>query len=365
MRRIRVSARAVVTVYSPPFSSFEGSSGDGDVNVYRHKATDAAGDATRFSDWDDGGSTIEGVHDPVLSPDGTMIAFIGVPVATNLGALYVVDNVPGSTATQLEDDASSWISHPMWSPDSTKIVFNRGNAAGNIYGGTIETIPAAGGSPTVLYTPAANFRAYRPAYSFDGNYIAFVLGHEVGSSDGLYVMEDDGSNPTEIDSTIEYALDGSQHGWANAELTLAYDDGTTAGRDVFVIAHDGTGKTKISVGATDGAANRCGKFCWLPDDAAVIFASNQIGTRYSLYRGETDGSGVTSLNASHGPANQAWMKQPLVYNSRIWFIEVASGTSGGMIGSTALDGTDYIEELDVNDATLLDDFSGGTGFEYQ
>lgn len=359
MAGIRIGGVAIIEAISPPFSDFEGSSGDGDVNVYRHHRSDAAGDATLYSDYADGGTTIEGIHDPVLSPDESKIAFIGVPAATNLGALYVVDNVPGSTPVQLEDDASSWINHPMWSPDSSTIIFTRGNAAGNIYGGKIETIPAAGGSPTVLYTPAANYRAFRPAYNFDGTRIAFMLTDLVSTDDGLWVMDDDGANATEVDAITEYRLDGPQLSWANSLDALVYEDGA-ASATVYKINGDGTGKTAL----VSAGGFRVGKFAWFPDDSFAICAWNS-GSIWEFLKLELDGSGDTQLNASHGAANQAWMKQPIIYRNRIWFIEVASGASGGMISSMALDGTDYVEELNVNDATLLDWFSGGTGFYYQ
>jgi Tol biopolymer transport system component len=348
-----------VDVYGPPFGAFEGTAGDGDVNVYRVGDEDPPGDATRITDWNDGGLTVEGVHDPALSPDETLIAFIGVPVSSSLGALYVV-GAEGGTATLLESDASTWVNHPMWSPDGTTIVFSRGNGAGNVYGGTVETIPAAGGSPTVLFTPSGSDKAYRPAYSYDGTRIAFML--EKSGADELWVMDADGSPAASIATITAYRLDGPQVGWAPSADRLVFENGSG---EVRIINGDGTGSTKINLGAPDGADNRVGRFTWTAADKVVI-ASNQGLGYFSLY--ECDDDGVTSavlLNASHGSANQAYMRQPQVYHDRVWFIEVASNGSGGMLASVALDGTDYIEELDVNDATLLDDFSGGNGFHFQ
>jgi len=292
-----------------------------------------------------------------------MIAFIGVPVGTNLGALYVVANAPGSTAVLLEDDPATWISHPMWSPDSSTIVFNRGGAPGNVYGGTVETIPAAGGTPTVLHTPSGSNLAYRPSYSFDGSRIAFMLGIPL-AADELWIMDADGSNAGSVDTITAYRLDGSQHAWANTQDVLAYENGAGAAR-AYVINGDGTGKTEITADETSLTALRLGKFAWLPDDSGVIVVSDQGDGYFALYNLDPSGGTDTRINFTNGSANQAWMRQPMVFERRVWFIEVASGASGGKIGSTALDGSDYVEELDVNDDTLLDDFSGGTGFEFQ
>ena len=366
MSGIRLGGRAFVQIASPPFSAFEGASGDGDVNVYRALRTDAAGDATAYTSYNDGGTTIEGIHDPVLSPNRSKIAFIGVQAATNLGALYVVNATPGSTPTLLEDDASTWINHPMWSPDSSTIIFTRGNAAGNIYGGTVETIPVTGGTPTVLYTPPAGYRAYRPAFNFDGTRIAFMRTQDAGADDGLWTANDDGTGTAEIVAftSAGYRLDGPQYGWSPYADRLVYEDGAAA-PEVRIINGDGTGSTKINLGAPDGAGNRVGNFPWIAADAVVI-ASAQGDAFWRLYRCEDDGiANATALSFTNGSANQAWMKQPIVMGGRIWFIEVASGASGGMISSMALDGTGYVEELDVNDATLLADFSGGNGFYYQ
>lgn len=366
MRKPRLKdMRALVQPFcSPPFSAFEGSSGDGDVNIYRSCVGNPPGTPTAYTDYDDGGLTTDGMHNPVLSPDGTLIAYTQANASTGYGEIWVVANTPGSTPTQLVADSGRWLMYPMWSPDSSTIVFSRGNAAGNIYGGTIETVPAAGGSPTVLHTPATNYRAYRPAYSYDGAYIAFMVEHTTGADDGLWVMEDDGSNAAEIIGVTQYRLDGSQFGWANGSLALAYEDGATPA-EVYVIDHDGTGQTKINTQDTDGAANRVGKFCWPADDSFVAITSNQGFGYWSLYRCETDGSGDTSLNGSHGAMNQAWFKQAHIANSRVWFVETASGSNGGRIASVALDGTDYVENLDVNDDTQVDWLFGGNGFEWQ
>ena len=360
--RVTLSARAYLPVLSPPFGAFEGAAGDGDVNVYRRHRTDAAGDATRYTAWDDGGLTIEGVHDPVLSPDGTMIAFIGVPVSSNLGALYVVANTPGSTATLLEDDGATWINHPMWSPDSSTIVFTRGGAAGNVYGGTVESIPAAGGAPTVLYTPGGSDLAYRPAYNFDGSRIAFVKA--ITGNDELWIMDADGSPAASVATLASnYRFDGPMVAWSPFADRLVYDDGAL-GAVLRVINGNGTGSTVVNPGVTNATVCRVGNQAWIDADT-FVFVSNQGDGFLRLYAGDAGGANEAALSLTNGSANQFWMKQPLVYAGRIWFIETASSSNGGRLASFALDGSDYVEELDVNDATLLDWFVGGTGFYYQ
>jgi len=354
-----------VLVCSPPFTAHDIPTDS--FNVFRSCEGDAAGDPTAFTDWADGGVTLEGAFNPVLSPDSTKIVYTQMNVATGLGELWVVNNSPGSTPTAVLTSATEWLNTPMWHPDSDRIVYTRGASGGDFYGGTIETLLISVGTPSVLYTPTGSQRAYRPSYNFDGSRIAFMLDTTGGSgTHDLIVMDDDGSNVNVVDGSCTYRLDGSQWSWANTQDVLAYENGRTGGAIACkVVNGDGTGSTKISVGDLDLTSMRMGKFAWPSDDSFVEIASNQGDGYYASYRAETNGSGSTRLQFTHGSANQAFMRQHMIYNSRIWFIEVASGTSGGTIGSTALDGSDYVESLDVNDAAIINDFSSGEGFEYQ
>lgn len=369
MAGIRIGGAGAVTYISPPFSDWELS--DGDTQVWRHvRPVNAPGEAFNYTDWNDGATTITEIYNPVLSPDGTMIAYVGRLDSTGFTALYVCANAANSPSTLLEDDAATNINTPMWSPDSSTIVFTRGDPPGDVsYGGSIETIPAAGGSPTVLYTPSSGFAAFRPAYSFDGDFIAFILQEFSGTGDGLWVMEDDGSNAAEIDSTVNYAGQGTQFGWANSERTIAFYDGagssSGATGDAWVIAHDGTGKTQMSNGATNGTRISVSRDCWLPDDSAVVFGSNQGGGIMSIYSGDPAGGAETLLNGTNGPVIQQYCTGVFVYRNRLWFIRQASNANTGVIGSTALDGTGYVEELDVTDGSLIDWFGSGAGFEFQ
>jgi Tol biopolymer transport system component len=361
MAGIRIGGVAFLDVISPPFSDFE--IADGDTNVWRRSRSEAAGQATSYTDWDDAGSTLSEIFNPVLSPDETMIAYVG-RLAGNM-ALYVCDNVPDSPSTLLDSDGSVNLNTPMWSPDSSTIVYTRGDGVVT-YGGTVESIPATGGSPTVLYNPPANYSAFRPAYSFDGDFIAFGIVH-TGADDGLWVMEDDGTNPVEIDGTFKYQFQGSQFGWANAERTLAfYDNAGGTNGDAWTIAHDGTGKTQITTGATSASQISCSKTCWVPDDSEVIIASNQgVGGFMSVYTCDPGGGGETLLY-NGGPSTSSYWRTTFIYNNRIWFIKDISSANTGTIWSSNLDGTGLVEELDVNAGTpIIDWFSSGTGFEFQ
>lgn len=343
-------------VGTPPFTVLQL---DGTLNVYVMTPTDPAGTPTAITDNTDGGATYDDANNPVLSPDGTMIAFMMTKTSTGFPSLWVVANAAGSTPTELVADSSNYILHPMWSPDSATIVYTRGISGA--LRGAVESVPASGGSPTVLYTPAAGDGAFRPAFNFDGSLIAFVLDKNIGAGQGIVVMNADGSGPSQIVTVNAYRFDGSQFGWANAQDTLAYDDGASS---CYVVNADGTGQTLVNTGGLAGVPVRCSKTAWASDDSHIVVTSND-GSKWALYRLELDGSGETLLNASHGAYNQQWMKQAFLHDGRLYFIELASGGNGGKIGSVLVDGTDYRLDLNLLAGSVGDWFYGGTAFEWQ
>jgi hypothetical protein len=347
---------APVVAGSPPFTVLQL---DGSLNVFEAVAGDPPGTPTAITNNSDGGAVYDDANNPVLSPDGSRVAFMMAPAAVGRSALFTVANAPSSSATLLLQDVANWLLHPSWSPDGTKIVYTRGIAGA--FRGAVEVISASGGAPTVLYTPAAANGAFRPAYNHDGTKIAFLLDKNLGAGVGLIVMNADGSGATQIATINAYRFDGSQFGWANNADVLAYDDGASS---CFVINADGTGQTLVNTGGIAGGAVRCSKRCWLPDDSAIVVTCN-AGSGWQLFRLALDGSGSTLLNAAHAAANQGWMKQAFVHNGRLYFIEGASGTNEGLLSSVALVGNDYRVETDLTAGSVGDFFYGGTGFEWQ
>jgi D-alanyl-D-alanine carboxypeptidase len=148
-------------------------------------------------------------EDPVWSPDGRRIAFAR-KVAWGAGGVggqfeIFVMHADGSGQRRLTRDPSG-DSHPAWSPDGRKIVFERRGGSGG--GGKsrdwydVYVVNADGSrQPTGLTKearprPNRAARAALPAWSPDGRMIAFL-----SSSDGnydVYVMNADGSGQTNV-----------------------------------------------------------------------------------------------------------------------------------------------------------------------
>lgn len=358
----KLSGYAVILQCSPPFGVIQL---DGDVNIYRSCTGDAAGTPTAFTDWADGGTTTDQVINAVLSPDETKIIYEQWNAVTGFAEVWVVANTPGSTPTAVVVDANEYCRHPQWASDSDTIVYTRSINSTNV-GGQVESISVTGGGPTVLYTPAdtVNFGCWRPSFSFDDSRIAFWLLKSLGNdaTEGPYAMDANGANVVQLDTSKNYLTDGSQHGWARTQNVLVYNDGAGT---LYTINDDGTGQTQVNAnGSIAGLNPKVSWSSWAAADAFIV-ATGFNGSEWLIHRVETDGSTSSLLDATHGAPNQNYMKNAIIYNSRIWFIEGASSANQGLLSSIAMDGTDYVNNLDLTAGAVGDYFYGGSGFEFE
>jgi Tol biopolymer transport system component len=128
---------------------------------------------------------------PVVSPDGTRIAFVsdrdgGFP------ELYLMD-LNGSGVSRLTDNAFV-DGNPSWTPDGARLVFERCCANGT---SDLVSIDVATRVETSL-TATTTHQEFDPVVSPDGTrvaYVAFEVG--VGNVD-VWVMNADGSSPTRL-----------------------------------------------------------------------------------------------------------------------------------------------------------------------
>lgn len=360
MAGMRLGGTAVVVTCSPPFGAFEGTDGDGDANVYRACSSDVAGLASEITDFNDGAVTSEGIHNPVLSPDGTKILFELANPSTGFTEIWVVNRTPGSTATQLIADASNYVMHPFWHPDSDQFVYVHG-ASGSLLGSIKKASVAAPGTVTTLKTKDATNSPFRPQFSPDGAQVAYLWDQNVGGTGHLRIMDADGSNDSALDTAVRYRFQGPQFAWSHDGTLIAYDDGANSPNAAYVIAPDGTGKTQInSAGDAAGVGVRVSDRAWPDDDSYVILAATAgLFTGQAPTRCELDGSGSTYLNALHGSSNSDYFRQVLVVDGRIWFIE----TSNQMVSSVAIDGSDYTVHLTI-DGGAMSDMGSGDGWFY-
>lgn len=174
------------------------------------------------------GSDLELALQPVVSPDGRRIAFVGS--RDGLLDLYLM-NADGSGRAQLTADSAIDL-HPAWSPAGGRLLFDR-------------TEPAPGSRPVLLLVNAdgsgrkqLRVDAAAADWSPDGARVAFS---GTGTLEGIYVMDQDGGNVTAVGSGCGVGCADAGPRWSPDGRLLAFTrtfrDGT---RSVGVMGADGS-----------------------------------------------------------------------------------------------------------------------------
>jgi TolB protein len=167
-------------VFSKYIDPSDGSKG---INLYIVNA-----DGTGLRQLTNNASTTATDGKPTWSPDGTKIAFVRYPTATGATAIpkiYVI-NVDGSGVRQLSDnDSNNYDVDPDWSPDGSKIVFER-DYQGYDFQATVVIMNADGSNVNSL------FPGNDPAWSPDGTKIVYT-----GlTNNAIYIINPDGTGQT-------------------------------------------------------------------------------------------------------------------------------------------------------------------------
>jgi Tol biopolymer transport system component len=126
---------------------------------------------------------------PVWSPDGSHIAFVGTkPLPWNKD-VYVID-ADGSNLRRITRGSSQdW--YPEWSPNGEYLAFVRHPPSDDEFANSVEiwSVPAAGGEATRLTNEPG--WSGEPTWSPRGDRIAYVRGHDATTR--VWVMNADGS----------------------------------------------------------------------------------------------------------------------------------------------------------------------------
>jgi len=211
---------------------------------------------------------------PVLSPDGTRIAFTRFQAGVE--QIFVM-NADGSNPIQLTDDSGL---HPSWSPDGSTIAFvsYRDNDL-KIY------LMDADGSNEQRITTASGSDLW-PKWSPDGSTIAF-LSTRTGDAE-IFLMNADGSNQRNL---TDLQSDGIEPAWSPDGTRLVFRstrDGVEG--ELYLINPDGTGLQRLTTRA--GEEHRPD---WSPDGTMIAFTDGS-----DLLRINVDGSGLVQLTDSPG-----------------------------------------------------------------
>ena len=213
--------------------------------------------------------TSTGDNQPVWSPDGSRIAFQSSSGSTNQE--ISVMNADGSGRTQITDTTTVTNSiaegEPAWSPDGSQIAFVANKSGSDTTTDQeIWVMNADGSGRTQLTNTVQGVRDTHPAWSPDGDKIAFLGEGRDGTNSNIYVMDtnpatDDAFNLTPNTSTPVYQYNDEDPSWSPDGTQIAY---STIG-DVWKIDVDGTDRTNLTSGT--GGTNPA----WSPNGNSIVY----------------------------------------------------------------------------------------------
>jgi TolB protein len=207
---------------------------------------------------------------PVWSPDGSLIAFDGLPGPDVLRDIYLVTVNDEPQQWQLTTLAG-YDCYPSFSPDGELIVYmserdkNRDLFIMDIEGNDIIQLTDG---------PAHD---YEPAWSPDGEKIAFASRRD-GNSE-IYVMDADGSNVVRL--TDDLSLDW-RPAWSPDGEWIAFESWRSGKSDIYMMRADGSDLRQLTTSpAEDGHPS------FSPDGRFIVFHSQRTGN-YQLFILEVD-----------------------------------------------------------------------------
>jgi Tol biopolymer transport system component len=277
------------------------------------------------------------------SPDGTRIAYTGYERGDAGDYAIYVSNADGTDVTDLTstylDPAESSQGGPVWSPDGTLIAFSnysndpstQGVYLLNADGTGIHKI-ADGGSP---------------AWSPDAESIVFAAA--AGEGNDIYSVSRDGSRLTRLTHTsaVEafptWSPDGSQ---------IAYIE-YTDGEELWVMDADGSDAHAVTAIPNDGM----GGFSpdWSPDGTTIAFEV-VVGRSWDIYTVHPDGTNLRPL--ADGPGDEI---QPVWSPDGSLVAYMASPHGSDAMGNNTGTFDVYTSRPDGTERTAVTTDAGGAG----
>ena len=180
---------------------------------------------------------------------------------------------------------------PAWSADGGQIAFaSRRDGPSHIF------VMRADGSGTRRLT-STKTDDENPTWSPDGSRIAF----ERGLPGDIYVTNADGTHPRRV--VADFADDGDP-AWSPDGHWIAYSrktPGTTA-REIWLVHPNGADRHRVThlVALSQSPA-------WSPDGRRIVFSSDKDAGRYGIYAIGVDGKGLIRLAESEiGDFEPSW-----------------------------------------------------------
>jgi hypothetical protein len=192
------------------------------------------------------------VYYPVISPDGSRIAFISAD------RIYVI-NSDGTGSAKIIDN-NFRISDLSWSPNSLNIAFLSEKG----YFTKIFTTRYDGTSLTQI--TEGNSYDTQPAWSPDGSRIAFSSKDVSGIGKwNIFIIDSDGS---EISNLFESDSDDTQPAWSPDGSRIAFTSNCDGDNEIFAVDIDGFNLIQLTDNTIDDRSP-----VWSPDGSKIAYIS--------------------------------------------------------------------------------------------
>ena len=156
-----------------------------------------------------------------------------------------------------------------WSPDGTELVVRTEAQSDTGLSGYIFRVDADGSNLLNLSKVSGSRHDAMPAWSPDGTEIVYSATKPGDQVPSLYIMGRDGSNPRKV---TDLGFEAQYPSWSSADR-IAFTAVKEGGFDLFSIAPDGSGLTRLTEGVGD---NNWPSYS--PDGSQIAFFSNRDGT---------------------------------------------------------------------------------------
>ncbi len=252
------------------------------------------------------------------------IAYSRFADATFRHADIVSANPDGTGIMKLtKTRAGTYDFNPDWSPDGTKVAFERDTPVG----GGIDTVNADGSN--LRQITFAGFGDQDPAWSPDGTRIAVERFDIPAGRDGIYVLDADGNDPVQITQN-DARGENEEPQWSPDGSKLVFQIASdTMGHALFTINLDGTQEHQITTWGLDALHAD-----WSPDGQLIVFEAPDLdnvppGQSSNVFTIRPDGSHLVSVTDYQGgdinATNPAWSPD----GKKIVFVQVpGSGPFG-------------------------------------